>query len=275
MIFKKILGFSALALSVNSFAVSDLSFIASYASPNWEPVDTNTHSVDCQLLTGENTKGVIVAGEYENRTIKYLTSYAAANWKQLSDPDMPVTHISGENQFGVVIAGGLDNRTVKYMNNYNQNIWSKELRKAPFDIQGLAGSNYRGPIVFNGRKIAFMNSYAANQWYIVRSEAPFDIAGISGENTYGAIAHSGSENQIAYINNYNGNWSSLQTPIDGTIVDVEGDNFHGMIVAYETGEVFYASSYSPVNWQLVDFRTGPQIDHLTGSVTGGPIICAN
>ena len=48
-----------------------------------------------------------------------------------------------------------------------------------FVIEGIAGENSGGAIVYSGKQVAYMNNYANNVWHLV-ALAPFVIEGIAG-----------------------------------------------------------------------------------------------
>lgn len=276
--------------------VSELSFwINAAMQPAYNPEPTSTVHIqtnyssgifyekadpelDCNLLTGFNQTGLIIAGGPENRRIKYMNSYARNTWERISDPKIRVEYLAGENGSGPIVAGGENGRKVRYLNSYAANVWSS-VADAPFVINGIAGNNRSGPAIAGPNQIAYMPSYAANKWHVIQSQ-PFGsvkIGGITGDNRAGVIAFSKEENsRVSYITNYRSAiWYELNTPKNGRIVDISGNNRSGVVVLYEDGDLWYISNYRSRQWRKISNTMRLAVDKATGENKAGIGICSN
>ncbi|WP_019677163.1 hypothetical protein [Arsukibacterium perlucidum] len=144
--------------------------------------------MNCALLAGNNNSGLIVAGGYQNRTIKRIESYATGNLLDIRDPGFPVKFLTGENRYGPIVVAD-DGYTIKYMDSYSNNTW-KSIPTPPFKVEGIAGNNQTGIVIFNDGEIAYLSSYSGS-WVKKRlfddSTSPLygEISSISGNNTAG------------------------------------------------------------------------------------------
>jgi hypothetical protein len=253
-------------LCISSVFANDVSYTTNYSGSSWHTF-TNTNT-DCELISGDNRAGVVIAGGNANRVMSYINSYATGHEISIRDPGMTVSHLAGNNSQGPIVA---HNKTVKYLNNYKSMNWST-LTTAPFFIEGLAGDNASGAIVFNDNRLAVMTNYSANRWRELNTLAPFQIKGIDGDNRRGVVAFSAS-NEVAYLNNYNGQWKVLPTPpVSGTIIDITGDNYNGLAIVTDIGEVQYLNSYRAKKWYNVG-NSFPSVKKITGENRSGVAVC--
>lgn len=144
--------------------------------------------MNCALLAGNNNSGLIIAGGYQNRTIKRIESYSSGHIANISDPGIPVKFLTGENRYGPIVVAQ-DGYTIKYMDSYASNVW-KTLPRPPFSVKGIVGNNQTGIIIFNGGELAYLSSYNGS-WVRKRlfedDPNPFNsaIGAIAGNNTSG------------------------------------------------------------------------------------------
>ncbi len=262
---------------ISSSAISSVYWTESWPNGyNAKITKLKPSGINCNLITGENSNGAIIAGGYQNRTIKYVTSQSASNWKQLSDPKIPVSHITGHNRTGPIIA---HSRTVKYMNSYRSNNW-KTLRSAPAYIEGLAGDNNSGPVIFNGQNVWYMNSYSSNRWHKLRRPAPFRIKGITGNNREGIIAY-GYYGELAYVSSYaSANWTWLSYPPQD-VFTLSGSLGTGLLIVEDHSNsrkhlmrnlTHLTNKY--MRWSVIADRE--EVNHIkaiSGSSNGGAVFC--
>lgn len=183
---KKTLSFIALTLGVT---YSSLSQAADYVNVVTHFKNKTMYQfqlpMSCSLLAGNNNSGLIIAGGYQNRTIKRIESYASGNTANISDPGIAVKLLTGENRHGPIVVGE-DGYTVKYMDSYAANVW-KSLPRPPFQIKGIAGNNRTGLIIHNDKELAYLSSYSGT-WVrkrLLEENEWTAISGIYGNNTAG------------------------------------------------------------------------------------------
>ena len=266
---------------ISSSAFSAVYFTDSWSNGNLAKITKLKPSgISCNLIAGENRYGAIIAGGYQNRTIKYVTSYKYSNWAQLADPRMQVSHITGDNRYGTIVAHG---RTVKYMSSYRNNTWVT-LRSAPVHVEGIAGDNRAGPVIFNGQDVWYMDSYRANTWHKLHRPAPFRIKTITGNNREGIIAL-GYYGEAAYVSRYKtANWTWLTGSYDGVDL-ISGTIASGLILFdddYFSGPSIFRNVNSligsSVRWKVVTNREelkNVKTISSSGSSSWGALICTS
>ncbi|MDP5144583.1 hypothetical protein ORJ00_17695 [Rheinheimera baltica] len=242
--------------------------------------------MNCGLLAGNNSSGLIIAGGHKNRTIKRIESYASGYIADISDPGIPVKFLAGENQSGPIVVGE-DGYTIKYMDSYAANVW-KSLPRPPFNIRGIVGNNKTGIVITNGEELAYLTSYRGT-WVrkqVFKDAGAGEIHGIFGNNKTGISIV--TRDSVLYVEKYTKGivWKTfLQTrdgnlppsifsgnPIDGLIAVAQDTWFAGSnIYSYDGYE---GGRFGPVhNHQNIYFPGGRL--NLVGDPRNGIAFCGD